>query len=144
MCIRDRSNISSSGTNASVQPPQGLLKEFRIPAANAFVQDDFKVSSNLTLNMGLRWEYIGLESDNSGNNVNIWPSLINLVNTPVTQGGTLGTTFATGSLAGFVVPSNFRYSIYPAPPVGGLFQSNHQIPTQNSPSNCLLYTSRCV
>ena len=129
-----QSNISSSGTNASVQPPQGLLKEFRIPAANAFVQDDFKVSGNLTLNMGLRWEYIGLESDNSGNNVNIWPSLINLVNTPVTQGGTLGTTFATGSLAGFVVPSNFRYSIYPAPPVGGLFQSNHQIPSQNNPS----------
>jgi hypothetical protein len=129
-----QSNISSSGTNASVQPPQGLLKEFRIPAANAFVQDDFKVNGNLTLNMGLRWEYIGLESDNSGNNVNIWPSLINLVNTPVTQGGTLGTTFATGSLAGFVVPSNFRYSIYPAPPVGGLFQSNHQIPSQNNPS----------
>jgi hypothetical protein len=129
-----QSNISSSGTNASVQPPQGLLKEFRIPASNAFVQDDFKVFSNLTLNIGLRWEYIGLESDNSGNNVNIWPSLINLVNTPVTQGGTLGTTFATGSLAGFVVPSNFRYSIYPAPPVGGLVQSNHQIPSQNSPS----------
>ena len=82
----------------------------------------------------MRWEYIGIESDANGNNVNIWPSLINLVNIPVSQGGTLGTTAATGSLAGFVVPSNFNYSIYPAPPVGGLFQSNHEIPPQNSPS----------
>jgi hypothetical protein len=131
------SNISSSGTNASVQPPQGLLKEFRIPAANAFVQDDFKFNSHLTLNLGLRWEYVGLESDTSGNNVNIWPSLINLVNTPVALGGTLGNQFSTGSLAGFVVPSNFNFSIYPAPPVGGLFQSNHEIPSQNSPSKHL-------
>jgi hypothetical protein len=128
------SNISSSGTSASVQPPAGILKDYRIPIASAFIQDDFKLRSNLTLNLGVRWEYIGIESDANGNNVNIWPSLINLVNVPVSLGGTLGTTAATGTLAGFVVPSNFNYSIYPPPPVGGLFQSNHEIPPQNNPS----------
>ena len=62
---------------------------------------------------------------------NIWPSLINTVTRP----GTLGTSAATGTLAGFVVPSNFNFAAYPAPPVGGLFQNNQKIPTQNSPSH---------
>jgi len=46
----------------------------------------------------------------------------------------LGTTAATGTLAGFVVPANFPFANFPTPPVGGLFQSNQNIPTQNSPS----------
>ena len=66
----------------------------------------------------------------SGNNTNIWPNLISTVNTP----STVGTSAATGTLAGFVVPSNFNFSIYPVPPVGGLFQNNERIATQGSPS----------
>jgi hypothetical protein len=57
---------------------------------------------------------------------NVWPSLINTVPIP-------GSTPATGTLAGFVVPSNFNFAAYPAPPVGGLFQNSKTIPTQNSP-----------
>ncbi len=121
------SNISSSGTTSAVTAPGGLTHYWRAYAANAFVQDDYKVLPNLTLNLGLRWEYDGLIYDASGQQTNVWPSLINTVPIP-------GPTPATGTLAGFVVPSNYNPALNPPPSVGGLFQNNHKIPTQNSPS----------
>ena len=121
------SNISSSGTATTVSAPGGYRHSYRSSAASVFAQDDFKVSNNVTLNLGLRWEYFGDVADIHGENTNIWPGLINTVPIP-------GPTPATGTLAGFVVPSNLNFAAFPAPPVGGLFQSNHEIPTQNSPS----------
>jgi hypothetical protein len=121
------SNISSTGTLSSVTPPGGTIHHFRIPAASAFVQDDLKIRSNLTLNLGVRWEYDTLEYDSGGLNDDVWPNLINTVPVP-------GPTPATGTLAGYVVPSNFIFTDWPAPPVSGLFQNDKKITTQNSPS----------
>jgi len=116
------SNISSSGSSAGSTYPGGLIHYFRNPAADAFVQDDFKVSSRLTLNLGLRWEYDSLVYDNSGQAVDLWPSLINTVPLP-------GATAATGTLAGFVTPSNYNPALNAAPTVGGVFQNNKKTTT---------------
>jgi len=119
------SSISNTGA-AKVDPPPGITHYYLEPFMDAFVQDDFKATSRLTLNLGLRWEYDGLPHDKYGDATNVWLSLINLVPVP-------GTTPATGTLAGFVVPSNYNFAANPAPPVSGVVQSDHQIPTRISP-----------
>ncbi len=77
-------------------------RDWRYKDANGFVQDNFKATKRLTLNLGLRWEHIGdLGSANGGGNVDV--SKIN-PNPP-----------ATGSLDGYIVNSNYNG---PAIPTG--------------------------
>jgi hypothetical protein len=70
-------------------------RQGRIADGFAYLQDDIKVSAKLTLNAGVRYERIGNYNDILGVNTNFDPSLAN-PNPP-----------ATGTLQGWVVPSNF-------------------------------------
>ncbi|HEV2386283.1 MAG TPA: TonB-dependent receptor [Candidatus Acidoferrales bacterium] len=71
-------------------------RNWRTLDANSYGQDDIRVTANLTVNVGVRYEHLGDIGDQLGRNANFYPSLAN-PNPP-----------AAGSLAGWIVPSNFR------------------------------------
>jgi hypothetical protein len=92
------SNISLSEGIAG-----SLSKAYRANNFSSFVQDDFKVSSRLTFNFGLRWEINGGVSEDQGRFSSVFPSLAMASNAQVLAGGS--------TLSGWVVPSNFTLPI---------------------------------
>lgn len=103
--------------------PNGIIHQYREKDVAAFVQDDWKVNSHLTVNLGVRWEYDAMLADHDGNLTNIWPSLMQGVTPPTTPQAS-GT-----SLLGYVVPNNFA-AHYGAPPAG-VKTVNTSAPTEN-------------
>ena len=65
-----QSNITTSEVGSGI--PDGAD---RITDAAIFVQDDWKVTSRLTLNLGLRWEYLGWPVDAFGRRGDFYYSL---------------------------------------------------------------------
>jgi hypothetical protein len=47
--------------------PQNSIKHIRANIYSLFAQDDYRLKPNLTVNLGLRWEYFGPIHDKSGN-----------------------------------------------------------------------------
>jgi Carboxypeptidase regulatory-like domain/TonB-dependent Receptor Plug Domain len=90
-----------SNVLASVDIPGLFGRAWRIWDGDLFVQDDFKVTRTLTLNLGFRYERLGGIGDELGRNATFDFSKAN-PNPP-----------AGGSLAGFVVPNNFRGTVPP-------------------------------
>jgi Carboxypeptidase regulatory-like domain len=116
------SNLNSVGTFTTLN--SAFAGYFRVLDLNGFVQDDLKINSRLTLNLGVRWEYDGYVTEKHGLQSNIWPSLV--ANTALP-----GSTPQTGSLAGFVVPGNYNGPI----PAGLTVNGNNSVNQNGAPKD---------
>jgi hypothetical protein len=85
-----------------VTGPGGVVHDYRVWNWSAFVQDDYKVSSKLTVNFGVRWEYIGQATDKNGDLSNTWLSRALAGNALV------GTSQSNGTYMGWVAPANYQ------------------------------------
>jgi hypothetical protein len=62
-----------TGTGTSILGSGVFDRAYRVKDFNAFLQDDFKVTSRLTLNLGLRYDYSGFPYDTQARLVNFLP-----------------------------------------------------------------------
>ncbi len=116
-------DAATNGTNLSnvystVDQPGLLTREYRVWDANTYIQDDFKMTPSLTLNLGIRWERLGAIGENLGRNSN-FDFLNSNPNPP-----------ADGTLQGYIVPSNY---VGPVPP--GVTRSDNNLGIQGDGQN---------
>jgi hypothetical protein len=117
-----RSNIQSIQASEGVGSRGEVQYRYRSLAGAGFVQDDVKVGPRLSLNVGLRWEYIGPAVDTFGTIGNAWPSLLRQAAIPPLTGTLAGNTVAANYHPNLVNP--YTGKAFGAPPEGVTVRSS--------------------
>ena len=101
----------------------GITHFYRLNNQNLYVLDDWKVSSRLTLNIGLRWEFDGLLSDSLGRLTQLW---LDRMAAPADVPTSLAQALTDpAAIQQYVVPTNFVAKFgHGQPPAGVGFAPN--------------------
>ena len=124
------------GTTTSYQLANYFVVHLRQTMDNAYAQDDWKVTPNLTLNLGVRWEYGSPYSEWKNNISNFDPvsqSVLTITPgavagngiTPVNPGGVYGKTLVNPDLADWSPRVGFAYAVTPRTAIRGGFGTGY-------------------
>lgn len=113
-----RSNIQTVQASEGVGEFGEVVYRYRRYYGSAYVQDDIKLTSRFTLNVGLRWESIGPSFDTAGTVGNVSMELLRQTAIPPAGGTLVGNTVAANYDASLVNP--YTGKAFGAPPAGVL------------------------
>lgn len=126
-----RSNIQVVGANEGVGPNGEVEYRYRRYYGAAFVQDDIKLTPTFTLNLGVRWEYIGPSFDEAGTIGNAFPALLNDRAIPPASGSYAGNTVAANYDPNLINPYTGRP--FGPPPSGVIVRSSKSFYENGTP-----------
>ena len=126
-----RSNIETVRASEGVGPNGEVQYQYRHYYGAAFAQDDIKVTPRLTLNAGLRWEYMGPSFDKAGTIGNVWPSLLKQVPIPPLSGTLVGNVVAANYNPALINP--YTGEPFGPPPTGVWTASTRSFYQNNTP-----------
>jgi hypothetical protein len=124
------------GTTSTYQLANYFVVHLRQTLESGYAQDDWKLAPNLTVNLGLRWEYGSPYSEQNNYVSNFDPSAqtVDTINpsatagngiTPVTGSGVYGKTLVNPDLTDYSPRIGFAYSITPQTVLRGGFGTGY-------------------
>ena len=124
------------GLTSSYQLANYFVVHLRQSMDSAYAQDDWKVLPNLTLNLGMRWEYGSPFSEQKNYISNFDPTTQTVLTlspgavegngiTPVSHGGTYGKTLVNPDFTDFSPRIGFAYAVTPNTAVRGGFGTGY-------------------
>ncbi|MGA3049788.1 MAG: TonB-dependent receptor [Terracidiphilus sp.] len=124
------------GTTTSYQLANYFVVHLRQSLDSAYAQDDWKVLPNLTLNLGVRWEYGSPYSEWKNNISNFDPASQSVLTvtpgavagngiTPVSASGVYGSTLVNPDLNDFSPRVGFAYALTPKTAIRGGFGTGY-------------------